>query len=262
MTGPQAASGSAYRERNSTADRALDILLMFGDDHLVLSAAEVAAQLSVARSTAYRYLQSLTQLRFVEEADGRGFRLGPRVIELARLARRGLGLSEISRPIMKRLSDQVSESVLLTRLAGNVVICLEREDSSGRAVRITYERGEVLPINAGAAAFVLLAWLPDDQVKALLGTTRLTALTADTLTTNKEVLVRLRETRAQGYAISRGELDPDVLGLAAPVRNGDGEVIAAVSVAALSARIGDRRVPEIAEAVITAAADITAGLAR
>ncbi|ATL68245.1 IclR family transcriptional regulator [Nocardia terpenica] len=254
------AASSAYRERNATADRALDILLMFDDQRLVLSAVEVAAQLSVGRSTAYRYLQSLTQTGFVEEADGSGYRLGPRVLELARLARRGLGLSDIARPIMRRLAADAGETVLLTRLAGDRVVCLEREDSGARAVRITYERGEVLPVNAGASAFCLLAWLPDTTVDALLDTTPLDPLTSRTLTTKHGLRARLRETREQGYAVSRGELDPDVLGIAAAIRNRDGGVVAALSIAALSTRIPDERIPELATALRTGATEIGTSL--
>lgn len=260
MTGPKTSS-STYRERNSTADRALDILLMFDDRRLVITATEVAAELSVARSTAYRYLQSLTGSRFVEEADGAGaYRLGPRVVELARLARRGLGLSEVARPVMKRLADSVGEAVLLTRLGGSAVICLEREDTTSRAVRITYERGEVLPINAGASALVLLAWLSDQQIDAVLAGTELRPITDKTITTKRSLLTRLRQTRQQGYAVSRGELDPDVIGIAAPIRKADGVVVAAVSVAALSARVTDDRVPEIGAAVRAAADEIGAAL--
>ncbi|WP_067682906.1 IclR family transcriptional regulator [Nocardia miyunensis] len=261
MTG-QSATSSTYRERNSTADRALDILLMFDDRRLVITAAEVAAELSVARSTAYRYLQSLTGSRFVEEADGTGggYRLGPRVVELARLARRGLGLSEVARPVMKRLADTVGEAVLLTRLGGSAVICLEREETIGRAVRITYERGEVLPINAGASALVLLAWMPEQQVDAILSGTELRRFTDETITTKRSLLARLRETRKQGYALSRGELDPDVVGIGAPIRNSDGDIVAGLSIAALSARVRDDRVAEVAAAVCAAADEIGAGL--
>ncbi|WP_425297965.1 IclR family transcriptional regulator [Nocardia brasiliensis] len=221
MAGHISGTNSGYRERNTTADRALDILLMFDERHLVLTAAEVAAHLAVGRSTAYRYLQSLTQTGFLEDADGSGYRLGSRVMELARLARRGFGLSEIARPIMRRLATTVGETVLLTRLTGDRVICLEREDSGSRAVRITYERGEILPINAGASAFSLLSWLSDAAVDDILDTTHLEGFTARTPVTKRALLARLQQTREQGYAVSRGELDPDVLGIAAPVHGAD-----------------------------------------
>ena len=92
---------SGYRERNSTADRALTILQMFSDDKLVVPATEVAELLGVARSTAYRYLQTLVQAGFLSE-DGRGgFRLGMKVLQLSRLARRSYGLASIAVPAMQ-----------------------------------------------------------------------------------------------------------------------------------------------------------------
>jgi Fic family protein len=72
-------STSGYRERNSTADKALDILGMFTESRPTVGAAEVAEQLQVARSTAYRYVQSLVNSGFLEEADvGRLDRYLPR----------------------------------------------------------------------------------------------------------------------------------------------------------------------------------------
>jgi DNA-binding IclR family transcriptional regulator len=261
MAGPAARRTSGYRERNTTADKALDILLMFDDQRLAISALEVVEQLDVARSTAYRYIQSLVQTQFLEEAAGGGYRLGRRVLELARLARRGVGLSEIARPVMKRLAAEVGEAVLLTRLAGSAVICLEREDAGTRAVRISYERGQVLPTNAGASAYVLLAWLPDTEVGTILDGAQLHRFTERTLTTTRDLTRRLTETRERGFAISRGELDTDVLGVAAPVRDEDGDVVAAISVAAVSARVPDDRLPELTTAVRAAAVEISSTLA-
>ncbi|MFJ2262215.1 IclR family transcriptional regulator [Streptomyces sp. NPDC087844] len=139
--------GQGRRGRNATADRALDILLMFDDDRLVLSAADVATRLGVARSTALRYLQSLTGNGFLEEDDGSGFRLGPRVVDLARLARKGVGLSDLARPVMRGLVKRTGMPALLTRRTGGTVVCLERVDA-GTSLRLSCERGEVLAINA------------------------------------------------------------------------------------------------------------------
>ncbi|NRQ32183.1 IclR family transcriptional regulator [Nonomuraea sp. NN258] len=249
-----------YRGRNSTADRALDILALFGDDRLVLGGQEVAEQLGVARSTAYRYLQSLAGSGFVEEARPAGYRLGPRVFELARLARKGLGLSEVARPVMRELLARVGETVLLTRRAGSAVICLEREESD-HPVRLSYERGHVLPINAGAAALVLLAWVPEEEVAELVTAGGLPRFTGATVTEPGALQRRLAAIRSEELAVTRGELDPDVLGVAAPIRDEHGEVVAAVSVAALSHRVPDDRVPEVAAAVREAAGRISGALA-
>lgn len=250
-------SRRTYRERNSTADRALDILGMFSDDVPTISAAEVAARLGVARSTGYRYLQSLVTNRYLEEAPAGGFRLGLRVLELARLARRGHGLSEIAAPVLADLSGATHETVLLTRRVGGVVICLERAESEVHRVRISYERGATLPVNAGASALVLLAWSDPDEARKVLRAADLQTFTPATLTDVDAIMARLEHIRRDGYSVTRSELDHDVLGIAAPVRDGTDRVIAAVSVAAVASRVSVQLEGEILGAVRAAAARIS-----
>ncbi|MFI1389118.1 IclR family transcriptional regulator [Streptomyces griseoaurantiacus] len=251
---------SQYRERNSTADRALDILGLFNETRLTVSGAEVADVLGVARSTAYRYLQSLVAGGFLEEDPRGGFRLGLRVFELARLARRAYGLSDIALPVMTELSEQTGETVLFTRRVGSSVVCLERQEAT-HAVRLSYERGSTLPLNAGASAMVLLAWLPQTEARAILERGELERFTARTVTDVDVLLERLSAIRTAGYAVSRGELDEDVLGIAAPVRNGSGTVVAALSIAAVSRRIPDDRLPAAVDAVTAATSRISDQLA-
>src|SRR5262247_3052676 len=150
--------------RNTTADRAIDVLLLFDEDAPVLSAGEVAERLGMSRSTTYRYLQSLRSYELLEEDEIRGgFRLGSRVYELARIARKGLGLSEVALPLMEELRDQVGEAVLLTRRSGNQVVCIERVEGL-RPTRLSYERGQILPVHAGASAKVLLAFAEPAEI--------------------------------------------------------------------------------------------------
>lgn len=253
-------SGKPAREqRNSTADRALDILALFDEQTLILGGQEVATRLGVARSTAYRYLQSLVNARFLEEQPRIGFRLGPRVFELARLARMGLGLSEIALPVMEELSARLGRTILLTKRSGTSVVCVERVSASG-AVQLSYERGQVLPVNAGASALALLAWTPEDEVHriALAGLPR---LTEHSVTDVESLDARLAHIRELGYAVSRGELDPDVLGVAAPIVADGGRVAAALSATSLSHRTPDDQVPSLAAAVVEAARRIGEQLA-
>ena len=257
MSGAASTQASGYRERNSTADRALDILMMFTETQPIISGTAVAERLGVARSTAYRYLQSLVSTRFLEESPGGGFRLGLRVLEIARLARRSYGLSEIAVPFMTTLAEDVQETVLLTRRAGDLVVCVDRAETGTRAVRISYERGSSLPINAGASALVLLAWSPDDETRQLLRATELHRFTPATLTDVDAIMERLTRIQEAGYSITRAELDPDVIGIAAPIRDENGRVAAAVSIAALSSRVTPEAEAEIVERVLATARDIS-----
>ncbi len=244
-----------YRERNSTADRALDILLLFSADKPVWSGLEISARLGVARSTTYRYLQSLTGSGFIEEAAG-GFRLGPRIFQLARLARAGLGLSEVALPAMRALAAQVNETVLLTRRSGRSVVCLDLVEAQ-HTVRLSYERGHVLPINAGAAAEVLLAWADPGEVTAILEQGPLERFTAKTLTDPEALRIRLAHIRKRGAALSQGELDDHILGVAAPIRDASGAVCAAISIAALASRVPRSELKNIEGQVKAAAATVS-----
>ncbi|MEE4495257.1 IclR family transcriptional regulator [Streptomyces sp. BE230] len=256
MTGTLARG--SYRERNATADRALDILLLFSDERPALSGAQVALHLGVARSTAYRYLQSLLAAGLVEGGPA-GYRIGPRVLGLARLARKAIGLEGAARPVMRRLSDELCETVLLTRRSGSMVVCLDRVEHDP-PVRLSYERGHILPVNAGAPALALLAWSGQEEIRSVLGHRPLTKLTRRTLTDPDQLVARLRRIRVRGVAVTREELDKDVVGVAAPVFGTDGEVRAAVSVAVPVSRLTADRLTEVERRVRRAAAEIAGRL--
>ena len=247
--------------RNTTADRAIDILLLFDDAAPVLSAAEVAERLEMSRSTTYRYLQSLRSYRLLEEDEARGgFRLGSRVYELARIARKGLGLSEIALPIMEELRDQVGEAVLLTRRAGNQVVCIERVEGL-RPTRLSYERGQILPVHAGASAKVLLAFAEPAEIDAVLASTTLERFTKATVTNPAKLRAQLEQIREQGHSVSDGEIDDGVRGVAAPIVSPDGRVVAGLSVAGLAFRITDAALPGVITAVVDSAERISKRLA-
>jgi DNA-binding IclR family transcriptional regulator len=253
---PPVASG-----RNATAERAIDVLLLFDEASAVLSASEVSRRLGMSRSTTYRYLQSLRSYDLLEEDEaGGGFRLGPRIFDLARVARQGLGLSEVALPVMRELSEQVDESILLTRRSGDQVVCVERIASS-HPIRLSYERGHLLPIHAGASAKVLLAFAEPSELEAILSTAKFERFTEATVTDATELRSQLDDIRRSGYALSDGEIDRGVRGVAAPIFGTDGRVAAGLSVASLALRVTDDQLPAVVAAVVRAASAVTERLA-
>ncbi|WP_411720515.1 IclR family transcriptional regulator [Mycetocola sp.] len=222
--------------RNTTADRTLEILALFSDDRLSVSVRDLIEELGVSRSSAYRYLQSLIRQQYLESAPDGSFRLGMRVLDLARLARVGYGLSELAVPEMRSLASTHRQTVVLTSLIGRSVVCLEREEWHGQFVRLSYEPGLELPVNAGASALVLLAWLPQTEVERLLDRP-LHKFTKNTLTGAPEILQRLATIREEAQAVSFAEVDPAALGIAVPIFGADDSVVAALSIVSLEERI-------------------------
>lgn len=246
-----------YRDGNSTADRALTILLMFSDERRQISANDIAEHLNVSRSTAYRYAQTLVNSEFLTEDPGSGFMLGPKVMELARIARHSHGLSDITLPIMRTLAAEFRDTVLLTRRVGPAILCTEREEWPGQYIRLSYERGSRLPLNAGASAYILLAWLPEDLVRTLLAAEELRTYTANTLTDHDAIIERLRQIRADGYCIARGEVDRDVIGIAAPIFDASGDVHAGLSMVTLGSRLSKTDIDTTRDRLVDAARQVT-----
>jgi DNA-binding IclR family transcriptional regulator len=250
------AAGLVTSGRNATADRAIDVLLLFDPATPVLSAGEIASRLGMSRSTTYRYLQSLRSSDLLEEDAARGgFRLGPRIFELASIARQGLGLSEISLPVMEDLCREVDQAVLLTRRSGTMVVCVERVETT-RPIRLSYERGHLLPLHAGAPSKILLAF-EDPATLDVDALGELERFTETTITDPDELRAELAQIREQGYATSNGELDLGVRGIAAPIFDADGRVAAGISVGALSFQVDESTQPATIAAVRAAAQRVT-----
>ncbi|MDE3075867.1 MAG: IclR family transcriptional regulator [Chloroflexota bacterium] len=247
---------------NSTAERTIDVLLLFDEDHPQLTAGDVSERLKMPRSTTYRYLQSLRSYELIEEENGSGrFRLGARLLQLARVARKGMGIADVAFPDMQALAARTGEAVLLTRISGDRVVCLERVESQHR-ISLSYERGHVLPLHAGASAKVLLAFLPEPEIEAILERVTLNRYTDRTVTDKPTLRRQLADIRVAGYAVTNGEVDEGVRGVAAPIFGPEGRVAAGLSIAGPSFRLVDDTLPDAICAVQEAAKAVGKRLER
>ena len=177
--------------------------------------AELVTRSGLARPTAYRIAVALERHRLVaRDAQGR-FALGPRLAELAGGLRPD-ALEQAATPILARLRDVTNESAQLYRREGDVRRCVAAaERASG--LRDTVPVGVELPITAGSAAQVLLAWQPAEEVERLVRSAKFSAATLTTV-------------RRRGWAESVAEREAGVASVSAPVFGADGRVVAAVSV--------------------------------
>ena len=247
--------GQTDSRRKTIVDRAIEILLLFDEEHPVLTAPQVSRRLGMSRSTTYRHIQSLRDHGLLEDGGASGgYRLGPRVFRLARIARSGLGLADVALPFMRQLSQETREVVLLTRSMGRSVVCVERVEAiSHPAIRISYERGQSLPRHAGASAKVHLAFGEPAELEELLDEAPLQRHTDRTITDPELLRKELAEIRDRGYAFSDGEVDEGLRAVAAPVLDSDGRVVAGLSVIGLSFRVTDDVLPSVIDAVRNAA---------
>jgi len=244
--------------RNAIADRAIEILLSFSDDKPVLSAEQLREANGMSRSAIYRYLTSLRANGFIAEEPGQGFRLGPKLIEMARIARRDNPIMDVAQHHIRQLAAECGEIVQLLERVGRQLILLEKIDSQ-HTIGITHLRGGMLPSPAGSSAKVLIAFAPPKEFDELLRSVDLQAYTAKSITDANELRQQIDLVRQNGYALNDEELDEGVRAVAAPVF-GRHEVRYAVSVVGPSFRLTDEALPELISKVKATAASISSEL--
>ena len=253
-----AAPGPRLRAANTTADRAIDTLLLFSDEKPNWSAAEIAARFDMPRSTVYRYLNSLRSYALiVEDADG-GFQLGPRIFPLARIAKASTSILTVAAPHLGALNRQFGEAVTLYERVGHEAIALTRLESLHR-VRINYIRGQLLPWPAAASSKVLLAHASRDEQRGLfrlMVPERYTEKTIRSISALRSVLGRIRR---EGYAYSDQERDHGIRGIAAPIFSQE-EGRYCVTMSGPSFRLTDKKRPEMISSVVRTAAKISEAL--
>lgn len=257
--GSDAPSGPKLGAGNSTADRAIDILLLFSEERPVWSTAEIAAYFSMPHSTVYRYIKSLRSYALIAEDKSGGYRLGPRIFSLARVAKATTSILSVSAPELQKLNDRYGEAVSLYQRVGDQIISVEYLESR-HPVRIAFPRAEMLPWPATASAKVLLAFADRADQEAILRLTEPVRYTSRTLTSRKDLLKVLEQIRRDGYAFSDEEREEGVRAIAAPVfvRN---DAPYNVTLSGLTFRLKDERIPEIISAVTATASRISAAIA-
>ncbi|WP_456609013.1 IclR family transcriptional regulator [Blastococcus sp. SYSU DS0619] len=201
--------------------------------------AELVARTGLPRATAHRLAVALEGHRLVRRTDAGSWAPGP---ALAELGRSTADIGEIASRHLATLRDATGESAQFYVRDGATRVCVAAaERASG--LRDTVPVGARLPMTAGSAAHALLAFTPAEEVTRLLPQASFTART-------------LLDVRRRGWAHSVAEREPGVASLSAPVRDGNGSVLGAVSISGPVERLGRRPGAEVIGAVLDAAAAI------
>ncbi|MBY6685683.1 IclR family transcriptional regulator [Rhodococcus sp. BP-149] len=238
-----------------SVDRAVSILQILGR-HGARSVTEIAADLSLHKSTAFRLLATLEARGLVEQATSRGkYQLGYGVVQLATGAARGHDLSVVSRPICQDLAVEVGETVNVAVRDENSVVSIDQVIGSAAVTTINWV-GQRTPLHATSAGKVFLAFLPEDERRALL-VDDLERFTPHTIVDVGLLEKELDQIRLQGFSVTHEEHEIGLAAVAAPIRVLNGDVVAAVTASGPTFRFDDDSIPGITEHVLTAAAAIS-----
>jgi IclR family pca regulon transcriptional regulator len=241
-------------------ERGLSVIRVFDADHPRLSLSEVAAATGLSRAAARRFLHTLVHLGYMRANGGR-FELRPKILELGYAYLSSLTLPEVAMPHLEELVEQVRESSSVSELDAGDVVYVARVPTK-RIMAVTISVGTRFPAYATSMGRVLLAAQPDAWLDDYLATVSLHHLTGRTITTASGLGQELRKIRTRGWALVDQELEEGVRSIAAPIRDLDGTVIAAVNIATHAGRRTlDSIVADLLGPLLAAAARIERDLA-
>lgn len=241
--------------------RGLEVIAAFRPGQPRMSLAQVAGATGLARPTARRILLTLEELGYVRSCET-GFALTPRVLELGVAYVRSMGLWDIARPHMERLVERTDESCSVAQLDGSDIIYVARV-AVPKLVTLSVQIGTRFPALQTSLGKVLLAALPADELEGVLAEPSRSGLTPCWHPDPGERDAVLREVRARGWALTDQHLAPGIRSVAAPLRDGSGQVIAALNVNCHAAETSvERLVEEHLPLLLQTAGDISADFAR
>jgi DNA-binding IclR family transcriptional regulator len=241
-----------------SVDRALailDLLAAQGE----LGVTEIAAELGVHKSTAFRLVTALEVRRLVEQVTDRGkYRLGMGILRLAAATTGRLELTREGREVCELLAKDCNETVNLAILDdGAAVNVLQELGDTSVASRNWI--GRRTPLHATSSGKVLLAFAPAPIAEAILAGP-LERFTDHTIVSREQLETALDDARRAGWARTDEELEVGLTAIAAPVRDGSGRVVAAVSISGPTYRLPAETQPALTSLVVSAAHDLSVRL--
>jgi IclR family transcriptional regulator, pca regulon regulatory protein len=246
------ASGGYVVRRDNSPDfieaiaRGLDVIRAFGPGQPVMSLAGVAAASDLPRPTARRILLTLEQLGYVRQVGSQsgtggqpgsgqpgqgpgGYELTPRILDLGMSYVLSRGLWEVARPHMEALVARTRESTSIAQLDGSDIVYVARV-AVPKIVTLAVTIGTRFPAMQTSLGKVLLAALPLAEAERALAEPSRSGITPRWQPDAAERAAALREVRARGWALTDEQLAPGIRSVAVPLRDGDGQVIAAMNV--------------------------------
>lgn len=225
------------------ADTAFEIIeTLKRENRLTLT--ELANEIGYAKSTVHKYLRTLERRGYVVRDDNE-YRVAVRFLDLGIYARNECDLYHHAKPQVDELAETTDEKAWLITEEHGVGVHLY--GAEGNHTIVTYARaGQITYLHQTAAGKAILAYLEDDRIETILDRYGLPAETDRTITDRDELFERIERIRDRGYAFNREETVEGLHAVGAPICDGSGDAIGAISVSGPANRLkGDALEEEI-----------------
>lgn len=219
--------------------KGLAVLRAFGGGRSVMTVGEIARAAELDRAAARRFALTLRDLGYLSQ-EGRAFTPSAKTLELGFSFFAAQSWIDIALPHMRRATEETGETCTAAVPSGDDIVYVARTPGE-RLMTFTVSVGMRMPMHCTSMGRVILAGLPDAEMRARAAQMPLRRVTARTVTDRRKLLAELRRVRARGFSLVDGELEDDLVSLAAPLHDADGRVFAGLNVCAHRARAAPER---------------------
>lgn len=241
----------------SSVRNAARLLKEFSYGSREIGVTELSRRLGIGKSTAHRLLHTLAEERLLERDPYTGaYRLGLAMYELGSVVSAHTDIHEACSPVIDELRNATRETVQVGVLDGREVVYVERRESP-QAIRLFGRVGHRNDAYCTSTGKVLLAHLPSERLETMLIGWELRPHTPFTITDMNRLRQQLDLVRQRGWAEQVNETEMGAASIAAPIRNGLGEVVAALSVAGPAQRLQGDSLKRFARPTLDAAQAIS-----
>lgn len=227
--------------RNTSVQKAFQILEAFSPGGCRLSATEVAQRTDMTVATAHRFLLTLENLGVVSRTGDNRFQLGALLAELGGRVEHNKVMTHVVEPHVDALTSLFGERVNVAVLSGQKVIQIAIGQGA-RAMQLGVLEDKLLPAYCTAAGKVLLSGLRSKMLDYLLDDMVFEERAEQPIIDREALVAELQRVEQQGYAVNFGEFDKDVCCVAVPIFDDHNEVVAAISVSSAASSLSSTQI--------------------
>ena len=230
--------------------KTFQILDLFTDQRPAWTQSELARETGLARSTLSRLVRFLSGRGYLIEQRGR-YVLGFAAIDLGRRAQLQFNLVDLCHDLLEEVAQTTGETAILTGYdeSRDCVVCLAQIPSRHGGLRVFENVGNTYPLYAGASSKAALAFLPQEQIARVLAGP-LPAVNPAVKISAKKLRAEIGEIRAKGFAVTKQETFPGVIGVGVPILTPRGQALGSIAMAGPLHRMDAKAVARCAELML------------
>ena len=190
-------------------ERGLECLI-FMSKRKSIGVTELANELNINKSTAFRILDTLVKYNMAEQNKSTAkYKLGPAVLKLSEQLNKNMNIISLAKPVMIKLAEEIKESVHLTVMSNDSAVIIEQIMTSSR-LQVNAKIGNAEPLHCSSVGKCLLAFSPDDVKEQILKNMEYTSYTDKTITDEAAMKKEINNSIERGYAVDDGEISEEI----------------------------------------------------